>query len=234
MATRGDRRRGAAPRTSEAASDAPKAIVDHVLGDPLPDHVLTTLRSSVGARPERSLLSLSPRPDERIVRRLGEAKVRPRDLRFADAHDDPRVERHTERLIDAFARHCQFDLRIPAGRCEAMAQALGYLFWFQRRFAQTGPLTLAPAVVRSCFGHDYIKRGAGDRPVLTWIHYGLRGAASFGAFAVRAGWWTPAAAAGLLAMPDEAEWFRQRLHAYWIAEGEDWHAWLEEADPCAL
>ncbi len=234
MATRGDQRRGAGPRPAGADPGAPNAIVVDVLDDALPDHVLRTLRSSVGARPERSALSLTPRPDERILRRLAEAKVRPRDLRFADAHDDPRVERHTERLIDAFTRHCQFDLRIPSGRCEAMAQALGYLFWFQRRFAQTGPLALAPDVVRSCFGHDYIKRGAGDRPVLTWIHYGLRGAATFGAFTVRAGWCAPKAAEGLMALPDEAEWFRSRLHTYWVAEGDDWRAWLKEADPCAL
>ena len=32
----------------------------------------------------------------------------------------------------------------------------------------------------------------------------------------------------------DAEWFRNRLHTYWTVDGEEWRAWLSQADPQEL
>jgi len=234
MAAQGDEHDG---EGQDGVADAPSILVAPVVlpgAIELPAFVLRTLESSVGARPERRALEISPCPDDRVVRRLAEAGVVRRDLRLRGADDSPRTARCTERLINALALHTQHDLRLPAGRCEAMAQALGYLFWFQRRFAEQGPLGLDAPTVAACFGNYYIRRGGPDRPVLPWIHYGVRGAATFAAFLVRAGWWTVDEAEGVIALTADGAWFSERLQSYWTVDGDQWHEWLAEADPLAL
>lgn len=234
MAGQGDSGQGVGAGGDERLPAGPDPIADLPGAIELPAYVLRTLESSVGARPERRALELQPCPDDRVIRRLSEAGVVRRDLRLRGADDSPRAARATERLINALALHTKHDLRLAPGRCEAMAQALGYLFWFQRRFGERGPLELTRPTVASCFGNYYIRRGGPDRPALPWIHYGLRGAAAFASFLARAGWWTPEQAEEVIGLTLEGAWFRERLQSYWTADGEDWHEWLAEADPLAL
>ena len=221
MAVQGDGQKGTAGRSAGPADVPRSRLIEQPGAIELPAYVLRTLESSVGTRPERRAIELVPRPDDRVARRLREAGVVQRDLRLRGADDSPRAARCTEQLINALALHTQHDLRLPPGRCEAMAQALGYLFWFQRRFGERGPLELTAPTVASCFGNYYIRRGG-------------RGAATFAAFLARAGWWTAEDAGPVLALADEGPWFRERLQSYWTSEGDGWHDWLAEADPLSL
>ena len=93
MAMQGDGREGVPKGGVARATVRGSGPVDLPGAIKLPAYVLRTLESSVGARPERRALELSPRPDDRVRRRLSEAGVVQRDLRLRDADDSPRAAR---------------------------------------------------------------------------------------------------------------------------------------------
>lgn len=216
------------------APPAPARLRGERVAGALPAHVERTLRAPVGPHPERRAVELTPRPDPRALRRLADAGVDRRACGLVAPDDEPRSGRASEALVAAFEAHCRLDLRLLAGRSEAMAHSLGYLLWFQRRFAHRGPEGLTADVVRACWGNHYICRSGPTPPELAWIHFALRGAAAFAALLVRVEWWAAAAAGPLLALPSDGDWFRDRLVAYWTAEGDAWRAWRAECDPLAL
>ena len=194
----------------------------------LPAHVAPTLRAHTSARPLRRAAALLPRPDPRARQRVDAAGVTPYDLRLRGDVSEPYVARATERLLAAFADHLRSDLHVPAGRVEAMVQAVGYLLWFSRRHAGLSPLRLDAATARACFGNHYIRRQ--PRPELTWIHYGLRGTATFAAFLVRLGWLDTDRVAELLALPGAAPWYSDRLKSYWSTGGAALAEWVSVDD----
>ena len=67
-------------------------------------------------------------------------------------------------------------------------------------------------------------------PELDWILFGLRGAAAFVAFLHRLGWAERADVDGLLRLPEDARWFRDRLEDYWLADGDALGDWAAEYD----
>jgi len=208
--------------------DALLAALEPSVDSRVPAHLRASLEAEIDARPEPETTVLLPRPDARAQRRVWERSVTPEDLRLRTDADELRVARATERLLDAFSTHLERDLGIPSGRSEAMVRAVGYLLWFAREYATLSPLRLDADVVRTCFGNYYIRRHRG--PELQWIYFGVRGVAAFAAFLHRLDWADWIDLEALLALPDEAEWFRDRLEDYWVADGEALGDWTAEYD----
>lgn len=194
----------------------------------VPAHVRPTLEAEVRAQPSAATVALAPRPDPRARRWVWERSITLDDLRLRGPEDELRLARATERLLDAFSEHLERDLGEPETLAEAMVRSVGFLLWFSRHFASASPLALDADLVRTCFGNYYIRRHHG--PELRWIWFGVRGAAALAAFLHRLEWSDWLDLRGLLALPDDADWFRDRLESYWEADGDTLAEWSAEYD----